>query len=297
MNAISVVAGPEGGGRAPVDSRSRFQPHLLTRYLSGGHRSVEGWLTPLCAGVIAGILEAQSCNGIAGSVGEIGVHHGKLFLVAYLSTRTDETAFAIDVFEQQELNTDHSGKGDRERFLHNVRARAGSTDGLIVIGKDSLKITPAEILEQAGRCRLFSIDGGHTEECTRNDLAIAEACLCERGVIVLDDYFNHLWPDVSVGAAAHFASGVARTKPFAITPNKVFFAEEQHHSFYKKLLQEKFFRHYTRSSRMFGVDVDLYSREGFRGVAPGLKRRLIDEGRIRLAGFPAVVSLAKSLLT
>ncbi|HEV2069230.1 MAG TPA: hypothetical protein VGR26_05515 [Acidimicrobiales bacterium] len=34
-----------------------------------------------------------------GSVGEIGVHHGKLFLLAYLASRRDEAAFAVDVFE------------------------------------------------------------------------------------------------------------------------------------------------------------------------------------------------------
>jgi methyltransferase family protein len=274
----------------------RFPPHNTTRYVSGGHRSVEGWLTPLSASALAFLLEEQSHLGVRGSVGEIGVHHGKLFLVAYLATRTDERAFAVDVFDLQEFNVDQSGKGDRERFLANVERHAGSTDGLVVITADSLKLTADRILDEAGRARFVSVDGGHTEECTLNDLRLAEACLAEGGVIVLDDYFNHHWPDVSVGAARHFLSPQATTKPFLVTPNKVFFAEPRYHGLYQKAMRERFRPSFNNSGSMFGSAVDIYLIEGLRGLGGAVSSLVADEARMRLAGSPRLKAFLKRLV-
>jgi len=54
--------------------------------------------------------------GIRGSLGEIGVHHGLLFIVLALSSGPDEQLFAVDVFGRQDLNIDKSGKGSRTWF-------------------------------------------------------------------------------------------------------------------------------------------------------------------------------------
>jgi hypothetical protein len=269
---------------------------MLSSYLKGGHRGVEGWLTPLSAKVIAFLLDHQTTAGLRGAVGEIGVHHGKLFLIEYLSSQKEERAFAIDVFEQQELNLDQSGKGDRERFLENVKAHAGSADGLIVIASDSLKLTPEQILSQAGPARFISVDGGHTEECTRSDLRLAEACLAPGGIVLLDDYFNHHWPDVSVGAASHFLSPQAKTKPFLVTPNKVYFAEEQYHRVYQQAVHAAFASHYTRSCRMFGTTVDIYVLEGVRTISKSVAGLIADEARIRLARHPKLAELVKACI-
>lgn len=290
MEAISVSAGTTNPG-----SNRRFPPDKLSKYLKGGHRSVQGWLVPFSAQAIAFLLDVQSKTGVKGSVGEIGVHHGKLFLVAYLSALSDEAAFAIDVFEQQDLNLDKSGKGDRERFLENLKRHAGSTDGLVVMVEDSLRLKPERILTAAGAARFMSIDGGHTDECTRHDLRLAEACLAGGGIIVLDDYFNHHWPDVSVGAASHFLSGRARTKPFLITPNKVFFCEDRYHGRYQMAFRAAFRRHYVRRSRMFGSAVDIYVREGLQSLRTVVSGLIEDEARIRLAKYPQLKAMVRSL--
>ena len=274
----------------------RFPPDLTTRYIAGGHRSVEGWLTPLSARVLAFLLEEQSHLGVRGSVGEIGVHHGKLFLIAYLATRMDERAFAIDVFDLQEFNVDGSGKGDRERFLANLQRHAGSTDGVIVITADSLKLPSDRIVSEAGPARFVSVDGGHTEQCAFNDLRLAEACLADGGIILLDDYFNHHWPDVSVGAARHFLSPDAKTRPFLVTPNKVFLAEERYHGLYQKAVRERFAAHANNSARMFGSAVDIYLIEGVRGIGGAISSLFADEARMRLARSPRLKAFVKRLV-
>lgn len=253
-------------------------------------------MTPLSARVLSFLLDEQSRIGIGGSVGEIGVHHGKLFLIAYLATRADERAFAIDVFDLQEFNLDQSGKGDRERFVANVQRHAGSTDGLVVMTADSLKLSPERLLDEAGPARFISVDGGHTEECAINDLRLAEACLADGGIILLDDYFNHHWPDVSVGAARHFLAPEAKTKPFLITPNKVFFAEERYHALYQKAVRERFQANFNRNGRMFGSAVDIYMTEGLRGLSGAISSLIVDEARLRLAHAPRLKSFAKALL-
>lgn len=275
----------------------RFPARRLARYLESGVRQVEGWLTPLSARILAFLLDEQARLGVHGSVGEIGVHHGKLFLVAYLATRRAERAFAVDLFDLQELNVDGSGRGDRERFLANVERHAGSTEGLVVLTADSLKLPPARLLEEAGPARFVSIDGGHTDECTLNDLRLAEACLADGGIILLDDYFNPNWPDVSVGAARHFTSPGAKTKPFLITPNKVFFAEERNHSVYQRALYEPFRSHYARSGRMFGAAVDIYIVDGgIRAIGGAISSAFSEEARMHLARHPRLRSLAKRIV-
>ncbi|MBV8538836.1 MAG: class I SAM-dependent methyltransferase [Alphaproteobacteria bacterium] len=280
---------------AAFESVRRFPQDRTARYLAAGHRSVDGWLTPLSARVLSFLLAEQARLGVRGAVGEIGVHHGKLFLIAYLATRSDERAFAIDVFDMQEFNVDQSGKGDRERFLANVRRHAGSTDGLVVITADSLKLSPQRILDEAGRARFVSVDGGHTEECAFNDLRLAEACLAEGGIILLDDYFNHHWPDVSVGAARHFLSADARTKPFLVTPNKVFAAEPRYHGAYQTAVRERFRPNFNNSAHMFASAVDIYLIEGLRGLGGAISSLIADEARMRLARSPGLKAFLKRL--
>ena len=290
MNTLAETLSPD----TKAAQARRFPASRSSRYLKGGLRLVEGWLTPLSARVLAFLLDQQTRLGVRGSVGEIGVHHGKLFLVAYLATRRDERAFAVDVFDLQEFNTDGSGKGDRDRFVANVERHAGSTDGLVLITADSLKLTPDRILRDAGPARFISVDGGHTDECTINDLRLAEACLADGGIIVLDDYFNHHWPDVSVGAARHFTAPGARTKPFLITPNKIFFADERYHGVYQNALREPFQPHYTRSGRMFGSAVDIYVIDGgVLAIGAAVASLIADEARMQLARYPRLRSFAK----
>jgi hypothetical protein len=224
------------------------------------HDQVPGWLDPYSASFIVALARIQREAGIAGGVAEIGVHMGRLFILLKLLAGS-EKAVAIDIFGDQHLNLDHSGHGNRERFLANL-TRHASPDNLEIIQRSSLEVLPEDIVSRAGSCRLFSVDGGHTEACTINDLMLAERAIGDRGVVVLDDYFNPSWPDVSTGAARYFLHPQAELKPFAITPNKLFLARPAWHSFYHAALMRSERDFHEKDSRMFGVDVSVF------GVAP-----------------------------
>jgi Methyltransferase domain len=229
------------------------------------HTTVPGWLHSYSAAFIADLSRIQTARGINGSVAEIGVHMGRLFILLKLLTQDTEQAIAIDVFGDQHLNTDRSGFGDQDRFLHNV-AEHTSMQRLVVLQRSSLEVEANDILRRVGRCRLFSIDGGHTEDCTLNDLTLAEGALEEDGVAILDDYFNENWPDVSTGAARYFCNPATELRPFAITPNKLFLAKPRSHAMYHTELRRSQQDFHEKDSRMFGHDVVVF------GVEPGMHR-------------------------
>ena len=277
----------EGASVTGVKSHSRGRPAEATgRYISHGLDTVEGWLHPISASVIASIAEHQREQGLKGSSGEIGVHHGKLFILLHMLKDEDRPSFVVDLFEDQHLNSDISGKGDYGHFIRNVQKWTDAPDHLEIFQGSSLELDPKRIVEGCGRARLFSVDGGHTEECTRNDLEIAEAASEPHGVVVLDDVFNEYFPEVSMGLQSYVAKG--RLKPFAITPNKLLLADSAYADGYRAFLRERWAVRFEKSCNMFGSQVDLY---GIRYASfPAWKQMLRDS-----PFFPGLKKLKESI--
>jgi hypothetical protein len=217
-------------GAAP-QSRSAEHAAKLARYAHTGQRQVQGWLTNGASTMIGVVDDVQARLGISGNAAEIGIHHGRLFILLYLMTLPGEKAVAIDLFDRQDLNIDAPGKGDRAIFLRNLKRHA-DTDRLILHAGDSTSIDGAFLRAKAGGgFRLFSVDGGHTEAITAHDLATAERALVPGGVIILDDCFNWHWPGVVSGVHRYF-SETRGIVPFAIGADKVLFTTAEHHGHY-----------------------------------------------------------------
>ena len=148
-----------------------------------------------------GLLPALHCLdthqkkiGTLGSVGEIGVYHGRSFVPLALLRRESEVAVAVDCFDEQQYNQDESGVGSEAAFNETLR-RFGCTQDVRVLSCDSTSLTPDELLAAAcAPFRLLSVDGSHTEEAVIADLALASAVLADGGVVILDDAVNPDWP-------------------------------------------------------------------------------------------------------
>ncbi|MEK9971087.1 MAG: class I SAM-dependent methyltransferase [Ferrovibrio sp.] len=246
-------------------------------YLRHGYRRIGGWLFPYSAQFIDTLIDLQLEAGVEGAVGEIGVHHGKLFLLLALGRRPGEAAFAIDVFDDQHLNTDASGAGDRAVFLANARHWLGdAATQLDVIQRSSLEVEPDEVLKRNGPVRILSIDGGHTEDCVINDLELARALLASKGVVILDDHFNEFWPGVSSGVGRYLQGPRAELRPFAITPNKTYFAQAEEIGFYRQRLRQMAGYYYEKSASFYGSELDIY---GTQSYTFSLKKRVIESIR------------------
>jgi hypothetical protein len=250
----------------------------LDAYLARGLHQVEGWLDPFSARAVATIGLEQRRLGLAGAVGEIGVHHGRLFILLYLLSTPSERAFAVDVFGDQAQNVDGSGRGSESTFIRNLLRHAGGRERVEIFACDSNALSASEIETRVGRCRLISVDGGHTAETTENDLRLADALLVEGGVCILDDYFNPMWPDVSSGAARYLLSPGCRLHPFLITPNKLFLqAGKAHAETYVAAVASAFPWRRSGENRMFGCKVAIFGID-----PPDLAGRL----QLRLAQGP-----------
>ncbi len=220
-------------------------PGSFETYRALGRRTVQGWVEPQTLDILRTLTKSQDGAGVEGAVAEIGVHHGKLFIAMLLLNRPGVAAVAIDVFDDQELNVDQSGRGDRHRFEANVR-RWADWSSVVVKQEDSTNLTGAEVRELAhGPVRLFSVDGGHTEETVLADLRTAEQAIGPGGIVVADDVFNAEWPSVSVGTLRYLDTDGALV-PFAIGFNKTYLADEVHAARYREAIR----RAYGRRWRM-----------------------------------------------
>jgi len=96
----------------------------LEKYITRSMESVQGYLTSLDARAIAALLSWQDTNNIEGHLCEVGVHHGRLFLMLALARRAGERALAIDLFEDDAINANTRQAG-RDRALFANAQRLG----------------------------------------------------------------------------------------------------------------------------------------------------------------------------
>ena len=240
----------------PADVRERMQA-----YVRKGAAAVSGWLAPESAAAIAHLAEIQLAEGQSGGIGEIGIHHGKLFLLLYLSMLPTERAFALDVFEHQQFNKDASGLGDRGIFLRNLARVGGDPARVTIFAQDSGSVAAPDLLGAVGPMRMMSVDGGHTEAITYNDMALAEAVLRPDGILILDDVYQERWPAVAAGAFRFVLEPGRQLRPFAITPNKTYFCKDPATAArYRAALLERFAPLRLGEETLFGSPVLILGR-------------------------------------
>jgi hypothetical protein len=218
---------------------------------------VAGWLNSTTALMSNSIMEWQSDRGIRGNVCEIGVHHGRYFIALATALQRDEVGIAIDLFSRQEENVDGSGAGDRAAFEQHVN-RFLNPHSVVAMETNSLNLKPADITAH-GKVRFFSVDGGHTEEATANDLFLAEKSIVDEGVVALDDIMNTQWTGV-IGGLCRYKSAGGTLIGFAMVPNKLFLCRPRHAGEYRDFLGREYRANVSqRNAEMIGDRIDIFS--------------------------------------
>ena len=223
----------------------------LNNYLNHGFDKVEGW----CGHGLFEIVDYLDRCGFnkAGGCLEIGVHHGKFYIMLNSIIDSKYQSYAIDVFDEQTLNIDKSGCGSLENFKKNLRNfDKHKGENTIIIQGDS---TDCKLIREIdippGSIRYLSIDGGHTVEHTVSDLELAKNLLSNEGVVILDDVINYHWLGVIEGVGK-FLSLKPTLVPFAIGHNKLFFSKLS----YQKRYFDIFFK-----SKMRTKEVSFYGHQ------------------------------------
>ena len=153
---------------------------------------------------------------------------------------------------------DRSGLGDYSQFSQNIEKFSRGMDKIKIFKRNSMNLKLEEIRVLCGPVRLFSIDGGHTAACTLNDIRTSEASIVGDEIVIIDDYFNPSWPDVSIGVAQYMFLPTSTLRPFAISPNKLYLARSQCHGGYRSALRKQVGRYYLKTSVMYDHEVDMY---------------------------------------
>ncbi len=212
---------------------SQIREQRLEHFNSEIYGQVEGWLgdrMTQVVGVIGGMLET---NGVRGNIAEFGVHHGLFLFLLNVLRNQDEECFAIDVFDYQNLNVDHSGSGSLAVFRSHLDNLMGSQSRFFrIVQRDTLSFSTVEAADLFGKLgvKVFSIDAGHTIQHARNDLHLAQEVLVPGGIIALDDYMSVHWPGVTEGFYSFMNAGNRRLKPFLYFQNKLFLTTISEHA-------------------------------------------------------------------
>jgi hypothetical protein len=170
--------------------------------------------------------ELQVERGVVGDLFEIGVYHGRLFIMLALLARPAERAVAIDVFDVGANYDPRGGVTTLDIVRNNYRRFVGDPDTLFYIAEDSLMLTP-EIIKRkltSGQVRIASIDGAHSHLHTTHDMRLAEAVLAPGGIVMVDDITNAAWPGVMEGVARYLLDPGRRLLPFMMSHNKLWLA-------------------------------------------------------------------------
>jgi hypothetical protein len=225
----------------------------IDSFMESGFNKIEGWVVPTIKNILKSISIVQDHHQIQGGIFEIGVHHGKFFILLCQLLRTDEFALAIDLFSKQELNIDHSGRGGYEAFSSNVDSYCPNPFHIMSLEADSLDLQPEDIRSKIGSARLISVDGGHTCEHTLHDIHLSSQLITGGGVIILDDYYNQEWPGVHEGFIKYMLNHNRKLCPFAYQGNKLFLTTISWHQIFLREIAHLTPNH--KIVKMSGFDV------------------------------------------
>ena len=231
------------------------------KYLHKGFKDVKGWFGKQSLLAIALLSDLQISKSLNGSLIEIGVHHGRSFILLNLCSNIDELSIAYDIFDNQEQNLDKSGLGDKKILLNNLKRNNGLLEKVKIIQENSLNLNRDKILNDSKKkARIFIIDGGHTYNVVYNDLKLANEILCDGGFIVIDDVFDFSFPEVSI-ALIDFLKKEKSLIPFLILEDKVFITNSDFFSsLYKNLISENKIDFVTKMSKYLNNDVIIANR-------------------------------------
>ena len=221
-------------------------------------RGIKGWLAPLDFYIIKELIIGQSNRGNDGSICEIGVHHGKSFIP--MSIYSDPAkCYCIDLFSNQSLNIDNSGKGDYRLFVSNLKKFNIDRSRIYIDENLSTQVQPSTIIDFCGEVRFSHIDGGHNYSVVKKDIKLALSVVNLNSIIAIDDCYRPEWPEVSM---AIFRSSDLKKKefiPFAIGFNKIYLCHKKMFESYQEIIMSS-----KVISSQFHKSYEMEENKGFK---------------------------------
>lgn len=226
----------------------------LEKYYNNGFNYVEGWVEPKLFYMVD-FLNSININK-KGGIAEIGIHHGRFYLLLNQLTDATDQSYAIDIFDNQHLNVDQSGSGSLHAFINNLTNydKHGGKNTQIIVGDSTDSSLDLNNVIKKASIRFFSIDGGHTPQHTLNDLKIAEQAITNEGIVIVDDILHPCWLGVLEGTLK-FLDAFPNLVPFALGDNKLFMCKLTYKNVYIQHMKNYQFRNVCNTLKFFGHDI------------------------------------------
>lgn len=158
--------------------------HDAYRRIAGG---IEGWFFDGAIAVWDALLAFQQRRRIDGNLLEIGVHHGKSAALMAMYAEPGDKVVLVDY----ELKP-----APIEQALRAAQPAKGVE--FVTVHGDSRDLPDSPLANATRRSyRWIHIDGEHTGGAVSSDLATANRLLAKEGVVVVDDFFSWLYPQVT----------------------------------------------------------------------------------------------------
>ena len=201
-----------------------------------------------------------------------------MFFLLALSRQVGEKSLAIDLFEDDEGNASTRFGGRGRAFSAHAASLNVTLESTEVQKADSLTLTSDDILSRVGTVRMFSVDGGHLYHHVANDLPLVFSTLAPGGVIVVDDFCNAEWPEVTSATYDFVRAQGGKIVPAILTKKKLYLTRPDFASAYGEFAS----RFAARDKRMSKGLVEVMGR-----VVPFLtssvKAQIVDEVRSRFS--------------
>lgn len=159
-------------------------------------KDIPGWFNVDDCGHFFLVLSYQSAMGIKGNLLEIGSYYGRSTALMAKCLEPGERIVVCDAFEL-DTDDDYGNKPSPENLISNIeRVNQKMEKDRIVIHKC---LSNDLYLDAEEKFRFIHIDGGHSAEQAYSDLQLCSKHLLPNGIIVMDDYHNNYWPEVTQG--------------------------------------------------------------------------------------------------
>jgi hypothetical protein len=207
-----------------MDIQKKFGQHSQLEQFGQLEGLVEGFFTAQNAALWDALLSFQTEQNIVGDFLEIGVYKGRSALLSALHLRNSEQFHLIDGTHFLE---------EAEQHLGPILAQRGQ-----YIQKMSYEISHQDLQGIRHRCRWVHIDGEHTGRAVWNDLELCEQVLSSDGVLILDDFFNPMYPQLSEAAFAFLAQNKYKLSMFLCGWNKAYLARPLYALHYRAFVHQ-----------------------------------------------------------
>jgi hypothetical protein len=169
------------------------------------------------------LLEFQTSKNIVGNFFEIGVLHGKSASLSALYAHKNNT--------HQVLVDPAEYVNDAVKWITQIMP--GIDVRFINDVSDNVHGYPA--LYEPKSYSWFHIDGKHTYQQCFTDIVLANNCLSETGVVIIDDFFSPVFPQVTASTFSYLEKYPNTLKIFLVGPcNKAYLCRPSAHDLYKQ---------------------------------------------------------------